>query len=84
MTSKSPARSCNDMDEAALSYAEVKALAAGNPLIKEKMDLDVQLARLKTLKAAHDSQRYELEKKISKFGFPAEIRKCKEHIEMPR
>jgi len=52
------------MDEAALSYAEVKALAAGNPLIKEKMDLDVQLTRLKTLKAAHDSQRYELENKL--------------------
>ena len=80
MTSKSPARSCNDMDEAALSYAEVKALAAGNPLIKEKMDLDVQLTRLKTLKAAHDSQRYELENKIA-IGFPAEIRKCKEQIE---
>lgn len=80
MTSKSPARSCDDMDEAALSYAEVKALAAGNPLIKEKMDLDVQLTRLKTLKAAHDSQRYELENKIA-IGFPAEIRKCKEQIE---
>lgn len=80
MTSKSPARSCNDMDEAALSYAEVKALAADNPLIKEKMDLDVQLTRLKTLKAAHDSQRYELENKIA-IGFPAEIRKCKEQIE---
>ena len=81
MTSKSPARSCDDMDEAALSYAEVKALAAGNPLIKEKMDLDVQLTRLKTLKAAIDSQRYELENKIA-IGFPAEIRKCKEQIEM--
>ena len=80
MTSKSPARSCDDMDEAALSYAEVKALAAGNPLIKEKMDLDLQLTRLKTLKAAHDSQRYELENKIA-IGFPAEIRKCKEQIE---
>ena len=80
MTSKSPARSCDDMDEAALSYAEVKALAAGNPLIKEKMDLDVQLTRLKTLKAAHDSQRYELENKIA-IVFPAEIRKCKEQIE---
>ena len=80
MTSKSPARSCEDMDEAALSYAEVKALAAGNPLIKEKMDLDVQLTRLKTLKAAHDSQRYELENKIA-VGFPAEIQKCREQIE---
>lgn len=72
MTSKSPARSCEDMDEAALSYAEVKALAAGNPLIKEKMDLDVQLTRLKTLKSAYDSQRYELENKIA-VGYPAEI-----------
>ena len=80
MTSKSPVRSCEDVDEQALSYAEIKALCAGNPLIKEKMDLDVQLTRLKTLKAAHDSQRYELENKIA-IGFPAEIRKCKEQIE---
>lgn len=79
MTSKSPARSCEDMDEAALSYAEVKALAAGNPLIKEKMDLDVQLTRLKTLKSAYDSQRYELENKIA-VGYPAEIQKCEEKI----
>ena len=61
MTSKSPARSCEDLDEAALSYAEVKALAAGNPMIKEKMDLDIQVARLRTLKAAYDSQHYRLE-----------------------
>ena len=79
MTSKSPARSCDDMDEAALSYAEVKALAAGNPLIKEKMDLDIQLTRLKTLKAAHDSQIYDLENKIA-VGFPQEIQRCKELV----
>ena len=53
MTSKSPVRSCDDVDEQALSYAEVKALCAGNPLIKEKMDLDVQVAKLKVLKADH-------------------------------
>lgn len=61
MTSKSPARSCEDLDEAALTYAEVKALAAGNPMIKEKMDLDIQVARLRTLKAAYTSQHYRLE-----------------------
>ena len=65
MTSKSPARSCDDLDEAALSYAEVKALAAGNPAIKEKMDLDIQVARLKTLQAAYASQRYRLEDAIT-------------------
>ena len=79
MTSKSPARSADDLDDAALSYAEVKALAAGNPLIKEKMDLDIQLTRLKTLKAAHDSQIYDLENKIAVF-FPQEIQHCKELV----
>ena len=56
MTSKSPARSADDLDDAALSYAEVKALAAGNPMIKEKMDLDIQVARLKTLKTAYNKE----------------------------
>ena len=56
MTSKSPVRSCEDVDEQALSYAEIKALCAGNPLIKEKMDLDVQVAKLKVLKADHQSR----------------------------
>ena len=65
MTSKSPARSCEDLDEAALSYAEVKALAAGNPMIKEKMDLDIQVARLRTLKAAYNSQHYRLEDDVT-------------------
>ena len=58
MTSKSPVRSCEDVDEQALSYAEIKALCAGNPLIKEKMDLDVQVAKLKVLKADHQSQKF--------------------------
>ena len=55
MTSKSPVRSCEDVDEAALSYAEVKALATGNPYIKEKMDLDIQVSKLKLMKANHAS-----------------------------
>ena len=73
MTSKFPARSCEDLDEAALSYAEVKALAAGNPMIKEKMDLDIQVARLRTLKAAYNSQHYRLEDAVTG-TFPREIR----------
>ena len=72
MTSKSPVRSCNDVDEQALSYAEIKALCAGNPLIKEKMDLDVQVAKLKVLKADHQSQKFRLEDKLLT-KFPAEI-----------
>lgn len=58
MTSKSPVRSCEDVDEAALTYAEVKALATGNPYIKEKMDLDIQVSKLKLMKANHTSQKY--------------------------
>lgn len=76
MTSKSPARSCDDMDEAALSYAEVKALAAGNPAIKEKMDLDIQVTRLRTLKAQYTSQHYRLEDDVT-IKFPTEIQKTK-------
>ena len=72
MTSKSPVRSCEDIDEAALSYAEIKALCAGDPAIKEKMDLDVDVARLRLMKADHQSQQYRLEDKILKF-FPQEI-----------
>ena len=72
MTSKSPVRSCDDVDEQALSYAEIKALCAGNPLIKEKMDLDVQVAKLKVLKADHQSQKFRLEDKLLT-KFPAEI-----------
>jgi len=74
MTSKSPVRSCDDVDEQALSYAEIKALCAGNPLIKEKMDLDIDVARLKLLKADHQSQQYRMEDKLLKY-FPAEIEK---------
>ena len=72
MTSKSPVRSCEDVDEQVLSYAEVKALCAGNPLIKEKMNLDVEVAKLKVLKADHQSQRYRLEDRLLK-DFPASI-----------
>ena len=74
MTSKSPVRSCDDVDEQALSYAEIKALCAGNPLIKEKMDLDIDVARLKVLKADYQSQQYRMEDKLLKY-FPAEIEK---------
>lgn len=73
MTSKSPVRSCEDVDEQALSYAEIKALCAGNPLIKEKMDLDVDVARLKVLRADHMSQQYRLEDQLLKY-FPVEIK----------
>lgn len=79
MTSKSPVRSCEDIDETALSYAEVKALATGNPYIKEKMDLDIQVARLKLLKASHLSQRYVMEDNLHKY-FPAQIRQTEERI----
>ena len=72
MTSKSPVRSCDDVDEQALSYAEVKALCAGNPLIKEKMDLDIDVARLKVLRADHQSQQFRLEDQLLKY-FPAQI-----------
>ena len=72
MTSKSPVRSCEDVDEAALSYAEVKALATENPYIKEKMDLDVQVSRLKLLKANHVSQKYRLEDNIARH-YPQKI-----------
>ena len=80
MTSKSPARSADDLDDAALSYAEVKALAAGNPRIKEKMDLDIQVARLKTLKTAYSNEHYRLEDAITQ-GFPAEMRKTVQQLE---
>ena len=79
MTSKSPVRSCEDIDEAALSYAEVKALATGNPYIKEKMDLDIQVSKLKLLKANHTSQKYRLEDNISKH-YPIQIAAMKERL----
>ena len=80
MTSKSPVRSCEDVDEAALSYAEVKALATGNPYIKEKMDLDIQVSKLKLMKANHTSQKYRLEDNITQH-YPHQIAIFKERIE---
>ena len=79
MTSKSPVHSCEDVDEQALSYAEIKALCAGNPLIKEKMDLDVQVAKLKVLKADHQSQKFRLQDKLLT-KFPADIRETNAYI----
>lgn len=80
MTSKSPVRSAEDVDEQALSYAEIKALATGNPYIKEKMDLDVAVSKLKLLKQNHLSQKYALEDKIIKF-YPQEIKRFQERID---
>ena len=80
MTSKSPVRSCEDVDEAALSYAEVKALATGNPYIKEKMDLDIQVSKLKLMKANHTSQKYRMEDNITQH-YPHQIAVFKERIE---
>ena len=79
MTSKSPVRSAEDVDEQALSYAEIKALASGNPMIKEKMDLDIEVSKLKLLKANHLSQKYALEDAISK-GFPKQIAETQAQI----
>ena len=76
MTSKSPVRSCDDMDETALSFAEIKALCAGDPRIKERMDLDVEVARLKLMKADFQSKRYRLEDRVLK-QFPEEIGQLK-------
>ena len=80
MTSKSPVRSCEDIDETALSYAEIKALCTGNPHIKEKMDLDIDVQRLRLLKANHLSQRYALEDQISK-ELPQQIARFEQYIE---
>ena len=79
MTSKSPVRSAEDVDEQALSYAEIKALASGNPLIKEKMDLDIEVTKLKLLKSSHLSQRYSMEDAISK-TFPKSIAETQERL----
>ena len=80
MTSKSPVRSADDIDETALSYAEIKALCTGNPFIKEKMDLDISVQKLKLLKANHLSQRYALEDQIIK-EFPQKISALEQRIE---
>ena len=79
MTSKSPVRSAEDVDDQALSYAEIKALASGNPLIKEKMDLDIEVTKLKLLKSSHLSQRYSMEDAISK-TFPKSIAETQERL----
>ena len=83
MTSKTPARSCEDLDEATLTYAEVKALCAGNPLIKEKMDLNNEVARLSTLRSAHNAQIYELQDLVS-IGYPAAIRRIGQELDALR
>ena len=80
MTSKSPVRACDDVDDTALSYAEIKALATGNPYIKEKMDLDIQVSKLKLLKANHTSQIYSLESDIAR-RYPREITAAQGQIE---
>lgn len=79
MTSKSPARAIEDIDEVALSYAEIKALAAGNPHVKEKMDLDIQVSKLQLLKQSFLSQKYEMEDKVKRY-FPVEIKKMEQRI----
>ena len=79
MTSKSPVRSAEDVDDQALSYAEIKALASGNPLIKEKMDLDIEVTKLKLLKSSHLSQRYSMEDAISK-TFPKSLAETQERL----
>ncbi|MBM6887479.1 DEAD/DEAH box helicase family protein [Pseudoflavonifractor phocaeensis] len=80
MTSKSPVRSCDDVDETALSFAEIKALCAGDPRIKERMDLDVEVSRLKLMKADHQSKQYRLEDQLLKY-FPQEIETNKGYIQ---
>ena len=79
MTSKSPVRACEDVDDTALSYAEIKALATGNPYIKEKMDLDIQVAKLRMLRASHTSQIYRLETDIAR-TYPAQITSVRQRI----
>ena len=80
MTSKSPVRSCDDVDETALSFAEIKALCAGDPRIKERMDLDVEVSKLKLMKADHQSKQYRLEDQLLKY-FPEEIEKHKGFVQ---
>ena len=79
MTSKSPVRSCEDVDETALSYAEIKALCAGDPLIREKMDLDIDVSRLRILKADHQSKQFQMEDNVLRY-FPDQIRECEGFI----
>ena len=79
MTSKSPVRSCEDVDETALSYAEIKAICAGDPLIREKMDLDIDVSRLRILKADHQSKQFQMEDNVLRY-FPEQIRECEGFI----
>lgn len=79
MTSKSPVRACKDVDDTALNYAEVKALATGNPYIKEKMFLDMEVSKLKLMRANYNSQKYRLEEQIVR-SYPAQIKALKERI----
>ena len=79
MTSKSPVRSCDDVDETALSFAEIKALCAGDPRIKERMELDVDVAKLKIMKAGHQSQQFQMEDRLLKY-FPEQIQQHQEFI----
>ena len=81
MSSKNPVRSCEDVDEVALSFAEIKALCAGDPRIKERMDLDVDVARLKIMKADYKTKQFRLEDSLIR-SFPAEIAKMKEQMEL--
>lgn len=80
MTSKTPVRVAEDMDESSLNYAEIKALATGNPLIKEKMDLDNEVTKLKMLETNYKSNRYKLEDKVAK-TYPQEIRRLEKRID---
>ena len=80
MTSKSPVRACEDVDDTALSYAEVKALATGNPYIKEKMTLDMEVSKLKLMKASYNSQKYRLESQIAR-NYPEQIKALEEKVE---
>lgn len=79
MSSKSPVRSCEDVDETALSYAEIKALCAGDPRIKEKMNLDVEVSRLRLMKADHESKRFRLEDQLTRF-YPEQLRQQEDYI----
>lgn len=79
MSSKSPVRSCEDVDETALSYAEIKALCAGDPRIKEKMNLEVEVAKLRLMKADHESKRFRLEDQLTRF-YPEQLRQQEDYI----
>jgi len=79
MTNKNPVRSCEDVDESVLNYAEIKALCIGDPRIKEKMDLDIKVSKLRMLEGSHKSQQYRLQDRVLKY-YPKEIERTKERI----